>query len=1381
MMMKNTWFLVKSFVILQVCILVAHPVAGQFVSVGSGSYRTTFPGVDAAARNSFPSGAPQLSGDAVGKPVPTNDWWSLLIKNDHASNIFNYPLALQTSNAGLIVSYIPSGVYGDQVPIVAGVTSLNASKATVSDYSDWTVTMDWSDGTHHFGVTSGIGMPFLYFTKATSDVAQMKVNSGTVTITDEMLLISNAASNADFVVYAPAGSTWEKSGSTYTSTLNGKDYWSMAMLPLTTSNIPASALAYKKYAYVFPINTSTAWDFNENTSVVRTDFIVETEVKEGIDTLMLLGLLPHQWANLASDSSQPDKESYKSIRGELKTMAGNRFSVENTFHGILPTLPYVSNYSEGFSLSKMNDKVQQLENDGLSSWTDSYNEGQMMNRLIQTARIADIMGNTSARDKMLATIKERLEDWLKAEAGEVAFLFYYNTTWSTLIGYPAGHGQDNNINDHHFHWGYFIHAASFVEQIEPGWAAQWGEMVNELVRDAASSKRDDTKYPFLRNFSPYAGHCWANGFATFPQGNDQESTSESMQFNSSLIHWGTITGNDEIRDLGIYLYTTEQTAINEYWLDVSERNFSDLQQYSLVSRVWGNSYDNGTFWTADIAASYGIELYPIHGGSLYLGHDLAYAQKLWDEIAENTGILTNQANDNLWHDVMWEFLAFTNPAKAIELYDSYPDRGLKFGVSDAQTYYWLHSMNALGNVDASITADYPLAVAFKKGEVLTYTAHNYGSAPLSVTFSDGYSLQVPPNKMVTSKDVAISASLSSSFEQAYTNGSVDLTVTVENGAATKVEFFDGETMVGELAEAPFILEVSNLSAGKHSFYAKVYLDDAFGVSNIANVIVGQQLPYDGTALPIPGIIEAGKYDRFEGGSGLGISYNDVSSSNEGSYRMNESADAAIVGNEGATIGWISSGEWLEYTIDVNESGMHAFAFRYASDNSSGGGPFHLELDDHVISDDIFVNSTNGWDKWATKTITNIPLTKGQHILKVAFDNGEFNLGKMTFTQTSALGYNQPVANAGQNVIVLAPQTTADLDGTACENPGSEPLNYLWSQMYGPSKVSFSDKTTVNPQLSNLKAGVYAITLTVSNGSYSDMDEVLVIVSNEANIAPIISINSPENNTESIAGKDLSIVGEAYDLDGSIAKVDFYDGDELMASSTSEPYAIVWSSTTVGTHSITAVATDNLGRTSRSNPTTITLTAPPPCKALASNGDFSFEFSDDANNPTITFLPSKNGVGSPTCIFYYSKTASGPFPGYMVTPNVPFKLNASEGTTVYFYYTYSYPGAGERNTSGNLATYVVGSCSSVTSIKWNNRSDQSVYYYPNPVREQVTMKLPLAEGVIRIYDMRGVLLERTTVKEKRIVVDMSTYAQGMYFFEVLNSQGVQSFKILKQNN
>ena len=749
-------------------------VHAQFVTVGSGSYTTTFPGLDVANRNEYPSGTPYLSGNALGKPVPTSDWWSALVKNGTASNLFNYPFTMKTTATGLVVSYIPTGGIDGSIPCLVGVTGLSATTTTVSDYSDWTVTMDWSNGTHQFQATSGVGMPFLYFTKKSTDVAQITINSGTVVISNEMLVCSKVKNSASFAVYAPVGSTWTQSGKVYTSTLNGKNYWSMAFIPLTATNVATFATEYKKYAYVFPVKTTATYSYNESTSVMRTDFNVQTEVKEGTETNMLLGLLPHQWAHLASNSALPDKYSYEIIRGEMKTMAGNSFSVENTFHGVLPTLPYVDNYSKEFVPNTLTSKIATYENNTLGTWTDSYNEGQMMCQLMQTARIANEMGNTISRDKMLNTIKTRLENWFKAENGEVAFLFYYNSAWNSLIGYPAGYGQDYNLNDKQFHWGYFINVAAFVEQFSQGWAAQWGDMVNMLIRDAAAYDRNDTMFPYLRNFSPYEGHSWVDGFANNSQGNNMESSSESMNFNASLIQWGQVTGNKTIRDLGIYLYTTEQTGIEEYYMDTHHRNFPATQKYSLVSRVWSNNNDNGTFFTSDIAASYGIELYPIQGGSLYLGQDTVYVKRLWDEIVANTGISSNQVNSNLWHDTMWQYLAFKDPSKAIDMYNSYPNRALKFGISDAQTYHWLHAMNALGRVDATITANCPIAGAFRQNGQIIYVAQNYSASPITVTFSTGYQLVVPAGKLATSLD----GNITSSFSQAYVDEKANLNVTV---------------------------------------------------------------------------------------------------------------------------------------------------------------------------------------------------------------------------------------------------------------------------------------------------------------------------------------------------------------------------------------------------------------------------------------------------------------------------------------------------------------------------------------------------------------------------------------------------------------------------
>ena len=230
----------------------------------------------------------------------------------------------------------------------------------------------------------------------------------------------------------------------------------------------------------------------------------------------------------------------------------------------------------------------------------------------------------------------------------------------------------------------------------------------------------------------------------------------------------------------------------------------------------GNSYDNGTFWTSDIAASYGIELYPIHGGSLYLGQDSAYVTKVWKEMEANTGILRNEENPNLWHDVYWEYLAFIDPAKAIQLYDSYPDRNLKFGITDVQTYHWLHAMNALGKV-ALVGSNHPTTAVFVKGGDTTYVAQNYGNSSITVQYDNGFSMTVPANTLKTNKDLSFTAVLSTPFSQAYPGGSLELSLNVNGGSPSKVEFYQGTKLVGTSSSAPYKVQVKDLPVGNLSF------------------------------------------------------------------------------------------------------------------------------------------------------------------------------------------------------------------------------------------------------------------------------------------------------------------------------------------------------------------------------------------------------------------------------------------------------------------------------------------------------------------------------------------------------------------------------------
>lgn len=1159
----------------------AQNIHAQTIKVGSGSYTNTFPGTDVAGRNGYPSGTPYLIDSLKSKPVPTNDWWSAKVKNAHCDNLFNYPLTLKTVNAGLVTSYIPWGVISDIEPITVGVTSLNHAAPYISHYSDWLITIEWKNGGRRFQTTVGMGMPFLYYQKDSADEASIKINTGTATIANEKIIIENAYNGADFVVYGPKGSSWTKNGNTYTSKLNGKNYWSMVMLPQNSSQLAALADSFQRFAYVEPKSTQAQFQYNEKNSTVTTDFRIQTTVHEGKDSLPLLGLLPHHWSRSNLSAQDFLNYSYSSIRGTLKMVAKSHFTVSQTFKGILPTLPYVDYLSDGFDPAKLQQKINALEYEGLATWTDSYNEGQVMNRLIQTARIAHEMGETTSVMRIHKTIKSRLENWLTHNPGEVAFLFHYNKTWSALLGYPAGHGQDNNINDHHFHWGYFIHAASFLEEFEPGWAKSYGDMIQLLVRDAASTDRKDTLFPYLRNFNPYTGHCWANGFASFPQGNDQESTSESMQFNSSLIHWGEITQNKAIRDLGIYLYCTEQSAIEEYWFDTKQRNFAKTQPYALVSRVWGNSYDNGTFWTSDIAASYGIELYPIHGGSFYLAHDTAYASRLWKEMAKNTGILNNQANDNLWHDIYWEFLAFTNPKKAIELYNSYPNRNLKFGVSDAQTYHWLHALNALGRFNSNITANHPLAVAFTKDNKTIYVAKNYSNDTVKITYSDGFVFTVAPRQLKTSIDNNIRAHITSDFSQLYKGTAATIYFDSLNTQPDSIQWMLGSQRIKTIAQQPWNLTTNELAAGNYTFYAKLFKGDARANSNLFTLTVGEQTPYNKAASAIPGTIQSGLFDQFEGGSGQGISYIDFSPTNLGNFRTNESADVSNDAQEGAILTWIDAGEWTEYTVNIQVDGLYQCAIRYANGNTGAAGKLSVWLDNQWIGSYSGFASTGKWETFGTATLTNLPLQQGRRLLKIQFEDGGMNLGKFSWTRIGNLPKTLPVAHAGGNVSYPSNADSAICDGSKSKVGAAGYLNYQWTQLYGPSRLTIQGPTTIKPTFKNIKKGVYKIRLTVSDSTDSDYNDIFIFVQDGGNLPPEISINNPTNGATYIENQRIAIQASADDLDGSISRVVFYLNGDSVSTDYTAPYEHRFS-VGLGNYTTYAEAVDNNGNKTKSN-------------------------------------------------------------------------------------------------------------------------------------------------------------------------------------------------------
>jgi hypothetical protein len=55
-------------------------------------------------------------------------------------------------------------------------------------------------------------------------------------------------------------------------------------------------------------------------------------------------------------------------------------------------------------------------------------------------------------------------------------------------------------------------------------------------------------------------------------GNNLESSSEALNYDSALIPWGEATGDKSTRDLGVYLYTTELAVMQTAWFKVNNTN-----------------------------------------------------------------------------------------------------------------------------------------------------------------------------------------------------------------------------------------------------------------------------------------------------------------------------------------------------------------------------------------------------------------------------------------------------------------------------------------------------------------------------------------------------------------------------------------------------------------------------------------------------------------------------------------------------------------------------------------------------------------------------------------------------------------------------------------
>jgi len=203
---------------------------------------------------------------------------------------------------------------------------------------------------------------------------------------------------------------------------------------------------------------------------------------------------------------------------------------------------------------------------------------------------------------------------------------------------------------------------------------------------------------------------------------------------------------------------------------------------------------------------------------------------------------------------------------------------------------------------------------------------------------------------------------------------------------------DGQVIAGATSE---VLSISN-AAGSDSGLYTVTITNALGTvtSQTAKVTISLKIPYNGMVHPIPGKVEAEEYDS----NGMNISYYDNSPGNEGSATLrNDDVDieATLDTDGGYDVGWITNGEWLEYTVNVAKTGMYDFTFRSASAGSTGSVSISTSATGDTILPAMPLAPSGDWQNWKDATNSGIYLTQGKQVWRVNMETGNFNLNYFT--------------------------------------------------------------------------------------------------------------------------------------------------------------------------------------------------------------------------------------------------------------------------------------------------------------------------------------------------------------------------------------------------
>jgi hypothetical protein len=232
-------------------------------------------------------------------------------------------------------------------------------------------------------------------------------------------------------------------------------------------------------------------------------------------------------------------------------------------------------------------------------------------------------------------------------------------------------------------------------------------------------------------------------------------------------------------------------------------------------------------------------------------------------------------------------------------------------------------------------------------------------------------------------------------------------------------------------------------------------------------------------------------------------------------------------------------------------------------------------------------------------------TGGSHPLKAPSAQSPYTLTAVS-----------PVAPGGQmSVSWTAPSGRPVKDWVALYVTGANNTTHLsWVYTQGAASGTFTPTAPAT-------IGTYEFRYLLNDGYNSATVSNIVVV----DVPPSISITSPTNNASFNALASININVAASDSDGSVARVEFFQGSAKLGESTTSPFSFTWANVAPGSYSLTAKATNDGGGAATSAAVNVSVVGGSTISGTVTQQDGS----TPVVGATVTALQGTTGVGTAT--------------------------------------------------------------------------------------------------------------------------------------------------------